>query len=71
MRGRQLHRVFCRSSKGSRIEEAEEYSPEEVTYVRQGESALQEAISILGEQEGWTVETVAVSTSRLHCPEWL
>lgn len=32
-----------------------------MSYVKQGENALQKAISILGEQEGWTVETVAVS----------
>nr|XP_061841765.1 steroidogenic acute regulatory protein, mitochondrial-like isoform X2 [Nerophis lumbriciformis] len=35
------------------------YSEEELSYVKQGENALQKAISILGEQEGWTVETVA------------
>lgn len=33
-----------------------------MTYVKQGEDALQKAISILGEQDGWTTETVAVST---------
>uniref|UniRef100_A0A4W6FT75 Steroidogenic acute regulatory protein, mitochondrial n=1 Tax=Lates calcarifer TaxID=8187 RepID=A0A4W6FT75_LATCA len=32
---------------------------EEMTYVKQGEDALQKAISILGEQDGWTTETVA------------
>lgn len=46
---------------GSRIEEEEGYSEEEVSYVKQGEEALQRAISILSEQEGWTTETVAVS----------
>lgn len=29
--------------------------------MKQGEEALQKAISILSEQDGWTVETVAVS----------
>lgn len=46
---------------GSRIEEEEGYSEEEKSYVKQGEEALQKAISILSEQDGWTVETVAVS----------
>lgn len=32
-----------------------------MSYVKQGEDALQKAISILSEQEGWTIETVAVS----------
>nr|AAP44112.1 steroidogenic acute regulatory protein [Gadus morhua] len=64
--GNWINQVRRRSSfLSSRIEEAEEYSPEEVTYVRQGESALQEAISILGEQEGWTVETVASNGDRV------
>ncbi|CAN9513441.1 unnamed protein product [Ophioblennius macclurei] len=42
----------------SRIEE-ELHSEEEMSYVKQGESALQKAIGILSEQDGWTVETVA------------
>ena len=46
---------------GSRIEEAKRYNEEEMSYVKQGEDALQKAISILSEQDGWTVETVAVS----------
>lgn len=45
---------------GSRIEE--ELSQQEAAYVTQGESALQEAISILGEADGWTTETIAVSS---------
>lgn len=32
-----------------------------MSYVKQGEDALKKAIGILGEQDGWTVETVAVS----------
>lgn len=46
---------------GSRIAEEAGYSEEEKSYVKQGEDALQTAISILSEQDGWTVETVAVS----------
>lgn len=32
-----------------------------MSYVKQGEDALQKAINILSEQDGWTIETVAVS----------
>ena len=32
-----------------------------MSYVKQGEDALQKAISILSEQDGWTIETVVVS----------
>lgn len=46
---------------GSRIEEEEGYNEEEKSYVKQGEEALQRAISILSEPDGWTIETVAVS----------
>ena len=46
---------------GSRIKEENGYSEEELSYVKQGENALQKAINILGEQDGWTTETVAVS----------
>lgn len=45
----------------SRIVEEEGISEEEMSYVKQGEDALQKAISILSDQEGWTVESVAVS----------
>lgn len=57
-----LFRLFL----GSRIEEEEGYSEEEMSYVKQGEEALQRAISILSEQEGWTTETVAVSIETGH-----
>lgn len=33
-----------------------------MSYVKQGEEALQKALSILSDQDGWTIETVAVST---------
>lgn len=48
-------------SQGSRIEEEEAYSEEEMSYVKQGEDALQKAINILSEQDDWTIETMAVS----------
>lgn len=51
-------RILCQ---GSRIVEEEGISEEEMSYVKQGEDALQKAISILSDQEGWTVESVAVS----------
>lgn len=47
---------------GSRIKKEDGYSEEEMSYVKQGEDALQKAIKILSEQDGWTIETVAVST---------
>lgn len=34
--------------------------------MNQGEDALKKAISILSEVDGWTVETVAVSTTLRH-----
>lgn len=53
-------------SLGSRIIEEEGYSEEEMSYLKQGEDALQKAISILSQQDGWTIETVAVSTETGH-----
>ncbi|KAM3838338.1 steroidogenic acute regulatory protein, mitochondrial-like, partial [Diretmus argenteus] len=49
----------------SRIEEEQGYSEEEASYVKQGEDALQKAISILSEQDGWTTETVAANGDRV------
>lgn len=40
----------------------EGYSEDEISYVKQGENALQKSLSILGDQDGWTTEIVAVST---------
>ncbi|MEQ2185580.1 hypothetical protein GOODEAATRI_019678 [Goodea atripinnis] len=57
-----ISQVRRNSLLSSRIQEEEEYNEEEMSYVKQGENALQKAISILSEQDGWTVETVAVST---------
>lgn len=49
----------------SRIEEEEGPNEEELSYVRQGEDALQKAISILSDQDGWTVETVAANGDKV------
>ncbi|XP_008417370.1 steroidogenic acute regulatory protein, mitochondrial [Poecilia reticulata] len=49
----------------SRIQEEEVYNEEEMSYVKQGEDALQKAISILSEQDGWTVETVAANGDKV------
>lgn len=53
-------------SVGSCIEEEQRYNKEEMSYVKQGEEALQRAICILSEKEGWTIETVAVSTDKTN-----
>lgn len=53
--------VLSSMCQGCRIEEEDGFSEEEKSYVKQGEQALQKAINILGDQDGWTVETVAVS----------
>lgn len=53
--------LLCSLFRGSRIREVEGYGEAEMSYVKQGEDALQKAISILSEQDGWTIETVAVS----------
>lgn len=47
---------------GCQIKEDEGYSAEEMSYVKQGEEALQKALSILSDQDGWTIETTAVSS---------
>lgn len=49
-----------RSLSGSRLEE-KPFSEMEMSYIKQGEEALQKSLSILGDQEGWKTETVAVS----------
>ncbi|KAG7490282.1 Steroidogenic acute regulatory, mitochondrial [Solea senegalensis] len=49
----------------SRIKEENQYSEEELSYVKQGEDALQKAISILSEQDGWTTETVAANGDKV------
>ncbi|POI33961.1 hypothetical protein CIB84_002288 [Bambusicola thoracicus] len=42
----------------SRLEE-KPFSEMEMSYIKQGEEALQKSLSILGDQEGWKTETVA------------
>ncbi|KAK9522495.1 hypothetical protein VZT92_018955 [Zoarces viviparus] len=49
----------------SRIEEEEGYNEEEMSYLKQGEDALQKAISILSEQDGWTIEIVAANGDKV------
>ncbi|KAM9823535.1 steroidogenic acute regulatory protein, mitochondrial [Syngnathus typhle] len=49
----------------SPIKEENGYSEEEMSYVKQGEDALQKAIGILSEQEGWIVETVAANGDKV------
>ncbi|XP_042742266.1 steroidogenic acute regulatory protein, mitochondrial isoform X3 [Lagopus leucura] len=44
----------------SRLEE-KPFSEMEMSYIKQGEEALQKSLSILGDQEGWKTETVVVS----------
>lgn len=51
------------------IEEEEGYSEEQMSYVKQGEEALQKSISILSEQDGWTTEIIAVSIEIEHTEE--
>ncbi|XP_008333373.1 steroidogenic acute regulatory protein, mitochondrial-like [Cynoglossus semilaevis] len=55
--GNWISQVRRRSSLlSSRIREEEQFSEEEVSYIKQGEEALQRAIGILSEQDGWTTE---------------
>lgn len=49
----------------SRIIEEEGFNEAELSYVKQGEDALNKAISILRDQEGWTVETVAANGDKV------
>ncbi|XP_060927786.1 steroidogenic acute regulatory protein, mitochondrial [Limanda limanda] len=61
-----INNVRRRSSLlSSRIKEETGYSEEEMSYVKQGENALQKAINILGEQDGWTTETVAANGDKV------
>ncbi|XP_031165526.1 steroidogenic acute regulatory protein, mitochondrial isoform X2 [Sander lucioperca] len=48
----------------TRVEEGG-YSEEELSYLKQGEDALQKAISILSLQDGWNLETVAANGDRV------
>ncbi|NXJ16618.1 STAR protein, partial [Odontophorus gujanensis] len=56
--GAWINQVRRRSSLlSSRLEERP-YSEVEMSYIKQGEEALQKSLSILGDQEGWKTETV-------------
>ncbi|KAK2837534.1 hypothetical protein Q5P01_014746 [Channa striata] len=50
---------------GSPFKEEQGYSEEEMSYVKQGEDALQKAVSILSNQDGWTIETVAANGDKV------
>lgn len=56
--------AFVRRLPGSRLEE-KPFSEAEMSYIKQGEEALQKSLSILGDQEGWKTETVVVSCARV------
>ncbi|KAK7933871.1 hypothetical protein WMY93_004767 [Mugilogobius chulae] len=49
----------------SRLIEQEGFNEAELSYVKQGEDALSKAVSILSDQEGWTVETVAANGDKV------
>ncbi|KFP51976.1 hypothetical protein N323_09620, partial [Cathartes aura] len=53
-----INQVRRRSSLlSSRLEE-KPFSEVEMSYIKQGEEALQKSLSILGDQDGWKTETV-------------
>ncbi|NXF13010.1 STAR protein, partial [Smithornis capensis] len=58
--GSWIHQVRRRSSLlSSRLEE-NPFSETEMSYIKQGEEALQKSLRILEDQDGWKTETVAV-----------
>lgn len=66
--------AFVRRLPGSRLEE-KPFSEVEMSYIKQGEEALQKSLSILGDQDGWKTETVVVSCAgvvllRVGVPSW-
>ncbi|XP_028435028.1 steroidogenic acute regulatory protein, mitochondrial [Perca flavescens] len=60
-----ISQVRRRSSLLGKSQEEERYSDEELSYLKQGEEALQRAISILSLQDGWSLETVAANGDRV------
>ncbi|XP_029366459.1 steroidogenic acute regulatory protein, mitochondrial [Echeneis naucrates] len=60
-----ISQVRRRSSLLSELLHEGGYSKEDISYVRQGEDALQKAIGILSEQDGWTTETVAANGDKV------
>ncbi|XP_039624536.1 steroidogenic acute regulatory protein, mitochondrial [Polypterus senegalus] len=64
--GNWISQVRRRSSLLScRTEEKRPYSEVEMSYVRQGEEALQKSAHILGDLDGWKTETVAPNGDRV------
>ncbi|XP_074708496.1 steroidogenic acute regulatory protein, mitochondrial isoform X6 [Strix uralensis] len=60
-----VNQVRRRSSLlSSRLEE-KPFSEVEMSYIRQGEEALQKSLNILGDQEGWKTETVLGNGDRV------
>ncbi|KAM9165573.1 steroidogenic acute regulatory protein, mitochondrial [Pangshura tecta] len=54
-----INQVRRRSSLlSSRLEE-KPFSEVDMSYIKQGEEALQKSLSILGDQDGWKIETIA------------
>ncbi|XP_033829311.1 steroidogenic acute regulatory protein, mitochondrial [Periophthalmus magnuspinnatus] len=61
-----INQIRRRSSLlSSRIIEQEGFNETELSYVKQGEDALNKAVSILSDQEDWTVETVAANGDKV------
>ncbi|XP_014017316.2 steroidogenic acute regulatory protein, mitochondrial isoform X1 [Salmo salar] len=61
-----ISHVHRRSSQpSSRIEEEQGFNEAEVSYVKQGEEALQKSISILSDQDGWTTEITAANGDKV------
>lgn len=54
---------------GSQLE-ATLYSEQELSYIQQGEVAMQKALGILSNQEGWKKENQQVSGGGCQEPEW-
>ncbi|KFV48527.1 hypothetical protein N341_08634, partial [Tyto alba] len=63
--GTWVNQVRRRSSLlSSRLEE-KPFSEMEMSYIKQGEEALQKSLSILGDQDGWKTETVLGNGDRV------
>ncbi|XP_006805934.2 steroidogenic acute regulatory protein, mitochondrial [Neolamprologus brichardi] len=60
-----ISQVHRRSSLLSSQIQENSYNEEEMSYLKQGEDALQKAIRILSEQDGWTTETVAANGDKV------
>lgn len=60
-----ISQVHRRSSLLSSQIQENGYNEEEMSYLKQGEDALQKAIRILSEQDGWTTETVAANGDKV------